>query len=164
MIEFKHLEQALKDYADAIRDQYKDNLERDNRRATGQLISSINTKIVIDGNEYEIQLQLEDYWYYIDEGRKPTTATTPSIPTLQECILDWIRVKQILPHPDKNGKLPTEEQLSYMIANKIHREGYEGTHDLEDALYEVDYETVIEDALDQDILGCIDELLALLNG
>ena len=48
MMEFKNLAKALKDYADAIRDQYKDNLEKNNRRATGQLITSINTKIVVD--------------------------------------------------------------------------------------------------------------------
>lgn len=163
MMEFKHLERALKDYADAIRDEYKDNLEKNNRRATGQLITSINTKIVVDGNTFEIELQLADYWRYIEEGRNPTTATTPSTPTLQECILDWIRVKQILPHPDKNGKLPTEEELSYMIADKIHREGYEGSHDLEDALKEVDYDHIIEEALDKDVIESIDEIMMILG-
>lgn len=163
MLEFKHLQQALKDYADAIRDQYKDNLERDDRRASGKLISSINTKLVVDGDEFAIELQLEDYWKWIDEGRPPTHTTTPSEPTLQECILEWIKVKHILPHPDKNGKLPTEEQLSYAIANKIHKEGYEGTYDLEDALYEVDYEHIIEEALDQDVMECFDELLLMLK-
>ena len=165
MIEFKHLQQALKDYADAIRDQYKDNLERDDRRASGKLISSINTKLVVDGNEFAIELQLEDYWKWIDEGRPPTHTLTASEPPLREKILEWIKVKHIMPR-EYNDKLPIEKQLenmSYAITKKIHKEGYKGTYDLEDALYEVDYEHIIEEALDQDVLGCLDELVLMLS-
>lgn len=152
MIEFKHLEKALKDYADAIRDQYKDNLERDNRRATGNLITSVNSKVIVNGNEFEIELQLADYWKYVEWDTKP------HIPPYNK-ILEWVKVKPILPTPMKNGKLPTEEQLAWMITDKIRREGTEGTYDLEDALEEVDYESIIEEALDKDVLGCIDEIL-----
>lgn len=153
MIEFKNLEKALKDYADAIRDQYKDNLERDNRRATGNLITSINSKIEVNGNEFEIQLQLADYWYYVENGRG-----AGGFPPINK-ILEWIRVKPILPHPDSRGKLPTEKQLAFLIGRKIANEGYEGSNDLGDALNEVDYDTIIEEALDKDVLGCIDEIL-----
>lgn len=154
MIQFNHLQEALKEYADAIRDQYKDNLERDNRRATGDLITSVNTKININGDEFVIELQLENYWEYVEWDTKP------HIPPFNK-ILDWVRVKRILPMPMKNGKLPTEEQLAWMITNKISKDGTEGTHDLEDALVEVDYENIIEEALDQDVLECIDEILLL---
>lgn len=156
MIEFKHLEKALKDYADAIRDQYKDNLERDNRRATGDLITSINSKVIVDGNEYIIELQLEDYWKYVEWD------TRPHIPPVNK-ILEWVRVKPVLPRPMKNGKLPTEQQLAWMIADKISKEGTEGTHDLEDALAEVDYETIIEEALEADVMDCFDELLTIFQ-
>lgn len=156
MIEFKHLEKALKEYAEAIRDQYKDNLERDNRRATGDLITSINSKVIVDGNEYIIELQLEDYWKYVEWDTKP------HIPPVNK-ILEWVRVKPVLPRPMKNGKLPTEQQLAWMIADKISKEGTEGTHDLEDALAEVDYETIIEEALEADVMDCFDELLTIFQ-
>ena len=156
MIEFKHLEKALKEYAEAIRDQYKDNLERDNRRATGDLITSINSKVIVDGNEYIIELQLEDYWKYVEWD------TSPHIPPVNK-ILEWVRVKPVLPRPMKNGKLPTEQQLAWMIADKISKEGTEGTHDLEDALAEVDYETIIEEALEADVMDCFDELLTIFQ-
>ena len=153
MIEFKHLEKALKDYADAIREGYKENLEKNNRRATGNLITSINSKVNVDGNEFEIELQLADYWYYVENGRG-----AGGFPPINK-ILEWIRVKPILPHPDKNGKLPTENQLAFLIGRKIANEGFEGSNDLENTLKEVDYNAIIEEALDKDVLGCIDEIL-----
>lgn len=155
MIEFKNLAKALKDYADAIRDQYKDNLERDNRRATGNLITSINTKIVVDGNTFEIELQLADYWKYVEWDTKP------HIPPYDK-ILEWVKVKPVLPTP-KNGTLPTEEDLAWMISDKIRREGTKGTHDLEDALVEVDYDHIIEEALDKDVIESIDEIMMILG-
>jgi hypothetical protein len=153
MIEFKHLEKALKDYADAIREGYKENLSKNGRRATGNLITSINSKVVVDGNEFEIELQLADYWYYVENGRG-----AGGFPPINK-ILEWIRVKPILPHPDKNGKLPTENQLAFLIGRKIANEGFEGSNDLENTLKEVDYNAIIEEALDKDVLGCLDEIL-----
>lgn len=172
MIEFRHLEKALKDYADALRDQYKDNLERDNRRASGNLISSINTKITVGDYQWAIDFQLAEYWKYVEWDTKPhilpryaIDGEDPNRPSL----LQWIRWKQILPTPttiSRNGKqvtiLPTEHQLAWMIANKIAKEGTDGTHDLEDALYEVDYEHILVEALDEDIWENIDQIVAFL--
>lgn len=154
MIEFNHLQKALADYAKAIRENYKESLDRDNRRATGQLITSVNTKIVNKGNKFEIDLNLEDYWKNIEYG------TEPHWPQVNN-ILEWIEVKQILPYPDKNGNLPSEKQLAYLISRKISIEGTEGTHNLEDTIDTVDYESIIEDALDQDIMECIDEIIQI---
>lgn len=163
MITFQHLQEALAQYGQAIREGYKENLSKSGRRATGNLITSVNTKVNVDGNEFEIELQLADYWYYVEEGRNPTTATTPSIPNLREKILEWIKVKPILPHPDKNGKLPTDEQLAFLISRKIHNEGFEGSNDLEHTMEEIDYDTIIEEALAADVMECFDEILAILQ-
>lgn len=155
MIQFNHLQDALARYSQAIADQYKQNLEDSGRRATGQLISSVNTRVSVDGSVFEIELQLEDYYYYVENGRGPGKFPPP------DKILEWIRVKPILPTPDINGKLPTENQLAFLIGRKIANEGFEGTHDLENTMETVDYETIIEEALDQDVLECIDEILLL---
>lgn len=156
MIEFKHLQEALAHYAQAIADQYKDNLERSGRRATGQLITSVNTVVVVNENEFAIELSLQDYWKFVEEG------TSPHFPPISK-ILEWVKVKQILPTPMANGKLPTEQQLAWMIAKKIDRVGTEGSNDLENTMEEVDYEAIIEEALDKDILGCLDEILLLVR-
>lgn len=156
MLEFKHLQEALAQYAKAIEDRYKQNLEDSGRRATGQLISSVNTKVTVDGTLFEIELSLQDYWKYVEEGTKP------HFPPVSK-ILEWVKVKQILPTPMANGKLPTEQQLAWMIAKKIDRVGTEGSNDLEHTMEEVDYNAIIEEALDKDILGCLDEILLLVG-
>lgn len=157
MIEFKHLQEALAHYAQAIADQYKDNLERSGRRASGNLITSVNTKVDVDGTLFEIELQLEDYWKYVEEGRG-----AGKFPPVDK-ILEWIRLKPILPYPDRNGKLPTEQQLAFLIGRKIANEGFEGSNDLENTMEEVDYEEQIQEAMDKDVLGCLEELLVILK-
>lgn len=156
MIEFKHLQEALAQYATAIEDQYKTKLESSGRRASGELISSVNTKVTVDGNEFTIELELQDYWKYVEEGTKP------HFPPVSK-ILEWVKIKPILPTPMKNGKLPTEEQLAWMIAKKIDKVGTEGKPDLEEALKEVDYNAIIEEALDADIMESLDEIFMLIG-
>lgn len=156
MIEFRHLQEALAQYAQAIADQYKQNLEDSGRRASGELVSSVNTKVVVDGNEYVIELELQDYWKYVEEGTKP------HFPPVSK-ILEWVKVKQILPTPMANGKLPTEQQLAWMIAKKIDRVGTEGSNDLEHTMEEVDYNAIIEEALDADIMESLDEIFMLIG-
>lgn len=153
MIEFKNLQEALAQYAQAIEDRYKTNLESSGRRATGQLITSVNTVVVVNENEFAIDLNLEDYWKYVEEGRGAGKFPPP------DKILEWIRVKPILPTPLANGKLPTEQQLAFLIGRKIANEGFEGTHDLQHTMEEVDYEEIIVEALDKDIMGGLDEIL-----
>lgn len=155
MIAFTHLQEALAQYGQAIADRYKENLEVSGRRATGNLITSVNTMVTVNELSFVIELQLEDYWKYVEEGRK-----AGGFPPVNK-ILEWIKVKPILPTPMANGKLPTERQLAYLIGRKIANEGFQGTYDLEHTMQEVDYNQIIEDALDQDIMGCIDEILSL---
>lgn len=159
MIEFKHLQEALAQYAKAIEDQYKTNLEQSGRRATGNLITSINTKVDVNGSLFEIELQLEDYWKYVEEGRG-----AGKFPPVDK-ILEWIRVKPILPYPDSRGKLPTEKQLAFLISRKISEVGTTGSHDLERTLQEIEYdwEERIMEALDQDIMDCFDSLFMVLE-
>ena len=147
MVEFKHLQEALAQYAQAITDRYKQNLESSGRRASGKLISSVNSKVTVNGNEYAIELNLEDYWYYVENGRGAGKFPQP------DKILQWIKVKPILPTPMSNGKLP----------RKIANGGFEGTHDLDKTMKEVDYEQIIQDALDMDMMEYVDEIFALFK-
>lgn len=153
MIEFRNLQEALAQYAQAIADRYKTNLEGSGRRASGQLISSVNTIVIVNDNEFAIDLNLEDYWKYVENGRAAGKFPPP------EKILEWIRVKPILPTPMANGKLPTENQLAFLIGRKIANEGFEGTQDLQHTMEEVDYEEIIVEALDKDIMGSLDEII-----
>ena len=156
-MEFKHLQEVLAEYSKEIEERYKQNLEDSGRKATGNLITSVTTKVVVDGNELAIDLDLADYWKYVENGR-----SAGRFPPVNK-ILEWIRIKPVLPYPDARGNLPTEEQLAFLIGRKIAEEGFEGSNDLSDTLEEVDYEKRIIQALDADILGALDEIFVLLQ-
>jgi hypothetical protein len=58
------------------------------------------------------------------DGRAPTrSGAKRGNPTLQEAILSWINRHSITPRANKDGKAPTQEQLSWMISKSIHKYG-----------------------------------------
>jgi hypothetical protein len=58
------------------------------------------------------------------DGRAPTrSGAKRGNPTLQEAILAWINRHSITPRANKDGKVPTQEQLSWMISKSIHKYG-----------------------------------------
>ena len=115
---------VLQEYAVEFRNMYQDNLIRSDRIASGELLNSIEAQVTVNGTAYEVQLRLADYWKYVEED------TRPHWPPLAP-ILEWVRVKPVLPRPDASGKLPGPEQLAYLISRKIARFGTTGTHDLQ---------------------------------
>lgn len=157
MIKFDNLQQVLEEYGNVIAEQYKSNLKANGHKATGNLINSITSHITVNGNEYAIELTLEDYYKYVEEGRRPG-----KFPPVDK-ILQWIKVKHILPTPI-NGKLPTEKQLAFLISRKIAEKGTKGTYDLEKAMDNTinEWDEKITDALDMDVMSCIDEIMLVL--
>lgn len=93
--------------------------------ATGNLALNQQKIIQYDGRFFSIYLSLEDYWKYLEYG------TRPHFPPLEK-IKEWIRIKPVTPLPQANGKLPTENQLAFLIGRKISRVGTPATHLLED--------------------------------
>lgn len=116
-IELNTVGKILDEYCMEFKRVYKDKLEKDGKRATGALIDNMETEIKVSGTTISVVLNVADYYYYVENGRKPGKFP----PVLK--IKKWIQDKPILPHPDKNGKLPTENQLAYLIGRKIATEG-----------------------------------------
>lgn len=115
---------VLQEYAVEFRNMYQDNLIESDRIASGELLNSIEAQVTVNGTAYEVQLRLADYWKYVEED------TRPHWPPLAP-ILEWIRVKPVLPRPNASGKLPGPEQLADLIRRKIARFGTQGSHDLQ---------------------------------
>lgn len=147
LISFNNLEKVLKEYGQLVKDLYKIALTDSDRVASGKLLNSVDYIYNSDGRSYSVSLKLEEWWKWVEYGRRPG-----KFPPVDK-ILEWIRVKPILPYPDSNGKLPTEKQLAFLIGRKISEEGYEGSHDLERTLEMVnaEYEEKIMEALDKDL-------------
>lgn len=139
---------VLEDYKREFESLYKSKLEE--RRATGRLIKSIKTKYEINGSVYEVSVDLENWWYWAEHGRKPTSKGK-HCPI--EPIITWIRAKGIVPR-EINGKLPTETQLAYAIRHKIDNEGYTGGQYMQKTLDEINgkYTKLLQEAL----IKCVD--------
>lgn len=83
--------------------------------ASGKLSNSITGLVKQDGKYINISIQLEDYWKYVENGTKP------HFPPIDK-IRQWIKVKPVLPRAT-DGKLPTQNQLAYLISRKISKVG-----------------------------------------
>lgn len=150
LIKFTNLERVLTEFAEELKAQYQYNLAQNNRFATRNLMSSVDYIVKYGNNSYVVSLKLQDYWKYVENGRPPTQNNGDG--SLRRAILSWIKAKPVLPTPI-NGKLPTPEQLAYLISRKIHREGTQGTHDLRNATEDIygNFQERIYQALEKDI-------------
>ena len=106
---------------------YQTELRNQGISATGAL-ANVDFEVTIGENSYGISLILQDYWKNVEYGRRP--GKFPNLTKLQE----WIQVRQILPRPMANGKLPTEKQLTFMIGNSIKEKGIQPKPALANAL------------------------------
>ena len=147
LIDLPHVQAVMEEMAIAIRNEYQDNLIRNDRIASGDLLNNIEYEITRGDFTYTIYVKMRDYWYYVENGRK--AGKMPPI----DNILNWIRVKPVLPRPNAEGKLPTPQQLAFLIARKIGKEGTEGTQDLRkatDTIWDT-FEDRLYEAIDEDV-------------
>lgn len=123
----KEIEQILYQVAMDVAMDYQAELNALNVSATGNL-QNVDFEVNANGGTYTISLILQDYWKYVEQGRQP--GKFPNVGKLQE----WIKIKPIIPEPMKDGKLPTEKQLTFMIGNSIKEKGIQPKPALANAL------------------------------
>lgn len=149
---FNNLEKALTNFLNDFVSTYKSLLIRDNKKASGDLINSIKAlNIEFNTTKYTGSISLKNYWKYVEYGRKPGKFPPP------KKILNWVKVKKILPKPVKGIK-PTEKQLAFLISRKIARDGIKPGNQFSEALNLVwtKYEKIISDAITKDLSETID--------
>lgn len=120
-------------------ERYKAQLKSDDRVATSKLYDSVKAlqenivfTVVDDTDRFEIYLQMEDYWKYIESG------TVPHWPP-SGALMDWVKVRRssLLERFKGNGKrLPTDKQLEFLVRRKIAQFGTEGKPSLKMTLDE----------------------------
>lgn len=144
-MKWTNLEKVLEEYAIELRNKYQDNLINSDRLASGELLNSVEYIIEKDNISISVSLQLAEYWKYVEWDTKPHW---PPVDKIKE----WIRVKPILPD-DRFGKLPTPDQLAFLIGRKISEEGTEGSNDLHNAVDEINslFLEKIEEAITMDV-------------
>ena len=87
-------------------------------------------EVVINSQTFAVDIHLKDYWKYIEDG------THPHWPPV-DAIRRWIEVKPVIPRPMDNGRLPTDDQLAFLIGRKISKKGTDGINDFERANDEI---------------------------
>lgn len=158
LMDFPATAAVLQALANDVRAGYVDQLRKNGHYTTRgtekRLIDSVQTVVTVDGRSFTVSLRLNDYWVFVEEDTRPHWP--PS-----EAIRRWVDIKPVLPRPDGNGRIPTPEQLTFLIRRKIATFGTTGTHDLEktkDAVIPT-YLERIEAALAEDIGRYISQVL-----
>lgn len=146
MIEFQNLRAALELFAEEFINTYQDELLDADANASGNLFNTITSNIVINESEFIVSLNIQEYWKYIEYGRKP--GKWPPVSAIRK----WIEVKPVIPRA-YNGKVPTIDQLAFLIGRKIYRDGIAPRPLLQNTKDKVinKYEQIIKEALEEDI-------------
>lgn len=79
-------------------------------------------------NLFELYFELPQYFPFSEYGRRPGKFPPP------DAILKWIQFKRLVPRPGRDGKVPSTNQLVYLISRKIATKGTEGKHLFEKTL------------------------------
>lgn len=155
LMAFPRTEEVLKQLAEDVKRGYIETLVRDGRPTyfgTDRLTDTISTEVTVNGQTFTASLKMNKYWEYLEYGTGPGRGRAQYWPP-SEPISRWVKVKPVIPRPDKNGKLPSPEQLTFLISRKIHDEGTQGTHGFEktrDAIVPF-YIEKLEKAFNEDI-------------
>lgn len=145
---YQDLIQVLQDYAYEAKDIIKHELVNNDKVASGALLSSIETEVITGDGEYKVVLHAEDYLKTIELGTEPR-GKLPRIKPSIDAIKEWIEIKPVLPRPFDNGKLPTTDQLAFLITRSIAENGIKPTPILSETVEELNakYEPLINEAL-----------------
>ena len=127
----------IEQLAQGVVEQYRKVLESEGINATSNLSSTASVIVELNGDKLLISLNLAPYWRYVEYGRRP--GKFPPIDSIKE----WIKVKPVVPDA-RNGKVPNDDQLAFMISRKISREGIPAKHPINKTVYTDATEAIIQ--------------------
>ena len=160
-MEFQNTLNVLNEYGKLFVEEYKQQLINNDVNASNKLYDSVTLlPIKVNNNFYEVQISLEEYWKYVEKGRLP--GKWPPISKIKE----WIEIKPVLPRPMKNGKLPTTQQLAFLIARKIGLNGIKPRQLLQYSVEEIwkIMKEELETALALDVQNEIKTIMGKMRG
>lgn len=137
---------------DLVKELTKQLLNAD-KKATGNLIKSLDYKVVETVDGFFLNLLAADYLNIVDQGRKPGKMPPPSK-------LDkWIVVRGIAPR-DKKGKFISRKSVQFLIARSIGKKGIKPTNVIRksiDSIYSNKIK-LLEKAVVKDIEALIEKI------
>lgn len=184
LISLTHLKEVLDEYAAQAAEIYKYQIALGAHNASRELVDNVKAQVNVDGTAWEVSLSLKEYWKYLEGGSKGTESSPvgavypPHMPPAW-AILKWIQVKPVIPRPlmnltprsmsllaaSRKPRIPTPEQLSYMIAESIEKRGIEPYPALQTTIDELNamYKDKFVIALSKDVGVYINKVLHPLS-
>ena len=150
---------TLDEYAEKAKELYKRKLTDKGINASYKLLNSVETTVKRGDDTFTVSINLEDYWIFVENGRGP--GRFPPI----DKILEWIRCKPVIPYSDSRGRLPTEEQLAFLIARKIAEQGTEPKNVLVETVEELNnyYLPILKQSLERDFARFESEIVSYVS-
>lgn len=135
-----------------IRDLTKNLLKLD-KKASGELINSLDYDVLKTVNGFTLSLISADYLKYVDEGRRP--GKQPPI----QSMIKWVDLRHIK-FRNKKGRFIKKEQTAFLIARSIGRRGIKPTHVVSNTIKELrkNITQLLEKATIRDIEKMIDKI------
>lgn len=125
----------IRNICQQIADIYKNKMQQAGYDQQGELMN-FTWVTEYSGTMFALYFNLPDYWEFAENGRKPGKFPPP------DAILKWIQFKRLVPKA-YNGKVPTTNQLVYLISRKIAEKGTQGKHLLQQTIDET-YDTLVD--------------------
>ena len=133
----------IQNWGNELIKQLQNNLLKNKSNASSSLSQSITPEITQPATGYNLSIMMQDYWFYVENGRKPTQGGGSG--ELYKNIYEWIQNKRdlqvnvISKSPDR---IAATKSLAYVITRKIHREGTKAKPFVSPALKQVTTQTL----------------------
>jgi hypothetical protein len=153
----KNLDKAFNDLGEDLVKTLVKNLLQANKRATGNLIRSVDYRVVEKANGFLVELLAADYLTNVDEGRR-AGAKQPPMKALDK----WVVARKIAPR-DSKGKFLPREQVKFLVARSIAKNGIKPTNVIKKTIDEVytKKQKLIEKAAIADLNELIDKIMVV---
>ena len=151
---FSRTEALLNSFAQTIVNRYREHISE---YASGKLYKTIDYTITSKSDSYLVTINLEEYWKFIENGRR-AGAKIPPVSAIE----NWIKVRKIIPRPVtlKSGKtrVPTVKQLAYVIARSIARNGIAPRQFMRESIEDTlsDFQSKLSAAVRKDVIENLD--------
>lgn len=164
-VTLNHTRLVLERYTKQAVELYRYQISIGGKNASRTLIDSVRGELTENGSRYEVYLNLEHYWKYVEGGSKgvvasPAGAVYPAHFPPVSVLEHWIEVKGIVPQGDISTR-----SLAYLFARKIYLKGIEPFPALATTIEELNriYEPQLEQALVEDVQGLVAEYVKPFN-
>lgn len=154
--DYQNLKEAMEKYGEELIIELTAQLRIADKKATGELIRSLDYELIEALNTIAINIKAADYLTYVDRGRKRGRKQPP-----QEAILKWVNVKPLPRWRDKKGRFISKKSQAFLIARSIGKKGIKPTNVIKKSINKVSkiQQKLIAEASVEDIRDLVRNVL-----